>query len=241
MKKYRQMLAYGSMVFVLQILMLLIRATDFSMDSINNPMLYIYGKVNDSGSYKALDIDMWMINLILYGVMVIGKVSKYRNGNFYMIISRYKSFKSYYKMVYYQFVANTLCYQICLALGAICGLEFIRKTDFQITFHMQTFILAQTGMFLGNLFFGIIVVYVILRLNSLKLSIFIYPGIPILSFVAGMGLPACFSNFFPGNWLLLAKSSVLSEDGYNLAGVIVLEMLIFALVSIKLLKSKTDS
>ena len=54
-------------------------------------------------------------------------------------------------------------------------------------------------------------------LNALRGAIVIYPGIPMISYYLGSSLPVKWSNLLPGNWLMAARSNLVSKGGYSMA------------------------
>ena len=66
-------------------------------------------------------------------------------------------------------------------------------------------------MLMGELFFGAVMSIFILRWNALRGAIVIYPGIPMISYYLGSSLPVKWSNLLPGNWLMAARSNLVSK------------------------------
>lgn len=90
---------------------------------------------------------------------------------------------------------------------------------------------------MGNLFLGILVLFCIVYFDSSKLSILIYPGIPIFSFVIGTKLSSA-NNLLPGNWLFISRSNIMTNHGYHLTYVLILELLVFTIFSWKILNKR---
>ena len=68
-------------------------------------------------------------------------------------------------------------------------------------------------------------------LNALRGAIVIYPGIPMISYYLGSSLPVKWSNLLPGNWLMAARSNLVSKGGYSMAAALFVELLLFVICS----------
>ena len=95
----------------------------------------------------------------------------------------------------------------------------------------KVFLGSQVCMLMGELFFGAVMSIFILRWNALRGAIVIYPGIPMISYYLGSSLPVKWSNLLPGNWLMAARSNLVSKGGYSMAAALFVELLLFVICS----------
>lgn len=252
MKKNKELLCWGSLIFLIQLVMILLQANHRLHDPILDlvvqgygkledvfpfePLSYLYGKGYDGSGFQGLEQHMWLMNIALYCVMVIGKMTQYKEEYSYMIISRYKSFREYYRMVYFCFLKYTFVYQISLFLGALAGAMILQVTENTVSCQLFLVIMAQISLLIGNLFWGIFVLYFILHKNQWKWSMLIYPCVPIISLFIGEDLPARISNLFPGSWMMLARSNLMVAEGFSFWGVLLIEGFVFFIMSKLVLK-----
>ena len=168
---------------------------------------------------------------LTYCIMVIRKIAKKREENAYMIIPRYKSFRAYYGSVYRELVGYTFLYQTAILTGSIVGYRLVWYTHHVQAFDERQFLGSQVCMLMGELFFGAVMSIFILRWNALRGAIVIYPGIPMISYYLGSSLPVKWSNLLPGNWLMAARSNLVSKGGYSMAAALFVELLLFVICS----------
>lgn len=148
-----------------------------------------------------------------------------------MIIPRYKSFRAYYGSVYRELVGYTFLYQTAILTGSIVGYRLVWYTHHVQAFDERQFLGSQVCMLMGELFFGAVMSIFILRWNALRGAIVIYPGIPMIPYYLGSSLPVKWSNLLPGNWLMAARSNLVSKGGYSIAAVLFVELLLFVICS----------
>lgn len=252
MKKYKELILWGVVIYFIQIAMILIRANYYFNDPVIemitqlqgkedafrfDPVLYVYGEGHDTKGFNALEQNMWFVNIALYCVMVIQKMIQYKEENSYMIIMRYDSFYSYYKMVYTSFLKYTFFYQVFLFVGELAGIKVLEVMQCSLSYDLFLLGMAQVCTMVGNLFFGIFVLYFILHKDAWKGSLIIYPCMPIIAILLGNKLPVGISNLFPGSWVMLARSNLMATKGFSFWGIIVLEVVVFLFMS-KVVKNR---
>jgi len=231
MRGDREMIFWCSMAFLVQVVMLLLQSTQFLAGEAYHPLLYLYGKGYDMEGFHALEQDMWLINLSLYGVMTMGRITRQREEKSYMAVARYPSFQAYYRMAYGYFVKNTVAFQISVFLGALSGYAVLCGMGRRVVLNMYYVLLSQLCMMLGNLFFGILIFYCVFHRGGVKLAVVIYPGMPVLALVFGESLPVMISNFLPGSWMMFGRSGIYSDGGFSLWAVLLAELVLFLAVS----------
>lgn len=237
-QKAKKIFPPGMIVFAAQIIMLYIRSAEFSSNYANNPLLYIYGATKDTEQFKLLDVDLWLLNLTLYCLLVIRRVTFYHDRFAYMFLPRYKKYKVFYGKVYGQLFRDTLLYQVFLAAGAYAGCILIKRMGFWVVFETDIFVWANICMMVGNLFLGTAAAYCIFCIRSLRAAILIYPGIPVLSCFLGLKLSVSISSFMPGSWMMIARSDMLAEGGYGLYRVILLEVVLSVIIFWKIYNNR---
>lgn len=228
--KIQSVLLWFGICFLLQILLLLMQ--EFQYDGEHyQPLLYLFGKKYGKNAFYATSETMMFLTQLTYCIMVIRRIAKKREENAYMIIPRYKSFRAYYGSVYRELVGYTFLYQTAILTGSIVGYRLVWYTHHVQAFDERQFLGSQVCMLMGELFFGAVMSIFILRWNALRGAIVIYPGIPMISYYLGSSLPVKWSNLLPGNWLMAARSNLVSKGGYSMAAALFVELLLFVLCS----------
>lgn len=230
-KDDRELLFWCGIVFLAQVAMLLLQSMQFLAGETYQPLLYLYGEPYDAEGFHALEQDMWLINISLYCVMALGKMTRQREEKSYMAVARYPSFRAYYRMAYISFIRNTLAYQVFVFLGAMCGYGILWAMGKPVSMNLHDVMLSQICMMMGNLFLGILIFYCVLRRGAVKMAVVVYPGMPVLALVFGKSIPVMINNFFPGSWMMLGKSGAYSEGGFSLGLVLLVEMVAFLVLS----------
>lgn len=230
-KADKELLFWSGVTFLVEIAMLLLRSSQYLAGETYQPLLYLYGMGYDMEGFHALELNMWLINLSLYCVMTLGKVTRQREEKSYMAVARYPSFRAYYRMAYGCFIMNTFAYQISLFLGALCGYGILHGMGRAVVLHMHDVLMSQLCLLMGNLFFGILIFCCILHRGAVKLAVVIYPGMPVLAMVFGESIPVLINNFLPGSWMMYGRSEIYTEGGFSLLAVLLAELVSFLAVS----------
>ncbi len=149
----------------------------------------------------------------------------------YFSIVRYSSFHRYYLSVYKSFVIYTAVYQAAVFSGALIGYGIVRAYRNVEKLNWYFLLMSQMLMLLGNLFFGVIMLYAVLHKDAIKCAVVLYPGIPVIALLSKEYLPQAANNLIPGNWMMLARSREFCGGGFSVSMVVVLELAVFVLVS----------
>jgi hypothetical protein len=163
--------------------------------------------------------------------MAVRKMIQCREDNSYFSIVRYASFHRYYLSVYKVFVLYTAAYQLAVLLGALAGCGIVRGYRRVEDISWHPLLLSQMLMLLGNFFFGVIMLYAVLRKNAVKWLVVFYPGIPVIALLSKEYLPGAVNNLIPGNWMMLARSREFCAGGFSVWTVCVVELAVFLVVS----------
>ncbi|MCD7825188.1 MAG: hypothetical protein LUH14_04405 [Clostridiaceae bacterium] len=231
MKKNKELIFWAILILAVQIFMLLLDSIQFPDGDLYHPFKYLYGDGYDRAKFYALEQYMWLVNLSLYCVMVVKKMTQCREENSYFSIVRYSSFRRYYLSVYKSFVIYTAVYQAAVFSGALMGYSIVRAYRSVAGLNWYFLLMSQMLMLLGNLFFGVIMLYAILQKDAIKCAVVVYPGIPVIALLSKEYLPQAVNNLIPGNWMMLARSRELFGGGFSIGMAVVLELEVFVLVS----------
>lgn len=206
-----------------------------------NPVTRLYGGANgayDMRSY-GLEMEMWELTLVFYCVMVVRQMARFQEESSYMSIARYGNFHRYYKTVYSTFLQLTAWYQLFVCIGAAAGAALTAVMGSTVKLGYMEFLLIQLCLFVGNLFFGSIMLFFIVRRNDIKAAIIVYPVFPLICLFAKK-LPRGICNILPGSWLMFGRSSLAAAGGFSVGAVMVVELLLFAGVSFLFFKKRTE-
>lgn len=232
MRDKREIVFWSSVIFLVQILLMLAQMTQYGGEDLYQPLKFLCG--DGYGRAKLYNVEqyMWLLELSLYCIVTVRKIVQYKEEDSYMMIVRYPDFRSYYRAAYGTFVKYTVLYQIFLFLGTLAGTGVVRLGHSVQGVCWQPFLLSQGCMFLENLCFGIIMFYLILHFNAVKLAVVLYPGLPVIAIVLRERIPEAVSNWNPGSWLMAARSSRMVSGGFPVGIVFLIEIIIFTAVSI---------
>lgn len=240
MKKNKELLFWGVLISAVQIFMLLVDSVQFLEGEIYQPFKYLYGDGYDRAKFYALEQYMWLVNLSLYCVMAVRKMAQSREENSYFSIVRYPSFRRYYQSVYQSFVIYTAVYQAAVFSGALIGYGIVRAYRSVEGLSWYFLLMSQMLMLLGNLFFGVIMLYAILHKDAVKWAVALYPGIPVIALLSKEYLPQAVNNLIPGNWMMLARSREFCGGGFSIGKAVLLELAVFVLVSWRVVFKKKE-
>ena len=232
MRDKREIVFWSSVIFLAQILLMLAQMTQYGGEDLYQPLKFLYGDGYGRAKLHNVEQYMWLLELSLYCIVTVRKIVQYKEEDSYMMIVRYPDFRSYYRAAYGTFVKYTVLYQIFLFLGTLAGTGVVRLGHSVRGVCWQPFLLSQGCMFLGNLCFGIIMFYLILHFNAVKLAVVLYPGLPVIAIVLRERIPEAVSNWTPGSWLMAARSSRMVSGGFPVGIVFLIEIIIFTAVSI---------
>ena len=232
MRDKREIVFWSSVIFLVQILLMLAQMTQYGGEDLYQPLKFLCG--DGYGRAKLYNVEqyMWLLELSLYCIVTVRKIVQYKEEDSYMMIVRYPDFRSYYRAAYGTFVKYTILYQLFLFLGTLAGTGMVRLGHSVQGVCWQPFLISQGCMFLGNLCFGIIMFYLILHFNAVKLAVVLYPGLPVTAVVLRERIPRAVNNWNPGSWLMAARSSRMVSGGFPVAIVFLIEIIIFTAVSI---------
>ena len=163
MRDKREIVFWSSVIFLVQILLMLAQMTQYGGEDLYQPLKFLCG--DGYGRAKLYNVEqyMWLLELSLYCIVTVRKIVQYKEEDSYMMIVRYPDFRSYYRAAYGTFVKYTILYQLFLFLGTLAGTGMVRLGHSVQGVCWQPFLLSQGCMFLGNLCFGIIMFYLMHR------------------------------------------------------------------------------
>ena len=114
-----------------------------------------------------------------------------------------------------------------LLVGCMLGKQF----GWNVSTDYQTLSLAVGTFFLSNTFFAGLAAYVIFHRRQMRLSLLIYPCIPLVSAYVCSEKTRSFSKFWPGNWGIARRSQLLDTTGFPLLSCLAVELILIGIIA----------
>lgn len=217
--------------FLSQLIFVLLRLVMQPKTVAEDPVNFFYGPSYDISSWDVHERYLWISELVLFCIIVIRFVATYQEERCAERVVRYFSFRAYYRSIYCKLFLECIKYHVMLWAGLLVGCMLGKQFGWNVSTDYQTLSLAVGTFFLSNTFFAGLAAYVISHRRQMRLSLLIYPCIPLVSAYVCSEKNRSFSKFWPGNWGIARRSQLLDTTGFPLLSCLAVELILIGIIA----------